>query len=221
MGFTQRPLSLGESFGHEHRNALLAFFSDGDGGTPSISVQAANTWYDTRDTFILRFVADGCRKNLPLSVTGLPMSSVPDTFPINHDDYHAKHIGRTADGRQFFLTTPFDPALGGKRGCEFIALFMFDSSGAFLDAQIDNLGPRASLGKDAASKLYAERLASLGDVTFGDIRIAPFKTEQHGLDFGLFSRECEDEDEDDEPVIELHPGNYMAFFDPWDGDYDT
>ena len=147
------------------------------------------------------------------------MNGVPETFPINHDDYHAKHIGRTADGRQFFLTTPFDPAYGEKPGCEFIALFTFDAGGAFLDAQIDNLGPRASLDKNAASKLYDERLASLGDVTFGDICIAPFSTRQHDLEFGLISRECEDED--DVPAIELQPGNYMAFFDPWDGDYDT
>ena len=44
----------------------MAFFSDGDGGTPSISVQAANLWYDIRGTYIVYFVADGCRKNLPL-----------------------------------------------------------------------------------------------------------------------------------------------------------
>ena len=66
MVFTQGPLSLGESFGHERRIASVAFFPDGNGGTPSISVQAANTWYNLRDTYIVRFVADGCRKNLPL-----------------------------------------------------------------------------------------------------------------------------------------------------------
>jgi len=67
MVFTQGPLSIGESFGAEHSIASVTFFSDGDGGTPSNSVQAANTWYDVRDTYIVRFVAVGCRKNLPLS----------------------------------------------------------------------------------------------------------------------------------------------------------
>ena len=67
MVFTQRPLSLGESFGHERRNPLVSFYSDGNSGTPSISVQAANLWYDVWDTYIVHFVADGCRKNLPLS----------------------------------------------------------------------------------------------------------------------------------------------------------
>ena len=66
MVFTQGPLSLEESFGHQRKNAPVTFFSDGDGGTPSNSVQAANLWYDNRDTYIVRFGADGCRKNLPL-----------------------------------------------------------------------------------------------------------------------------------------------------------
>ena len=66
MVFTQGPLSLGESLGHERRNALVPFYADGNGGTPSISVQAANLWYDVRDTYIVRFVVDGCRKYLPL-----------------------------------------------------------------------------------------------------------------------------------------------------------
>ena len=66
MVFTQGPLSLGESIGHERGNASATFSSDGDGGTPSLFVPAANTWYNLRDTYIVRFVADGCRKNLPL-----------------------------------------------------------------------------------------------------------------------------------------------------------
>ena len=66
MVFTQGPLSVGESLGCERRNASVTFFSDGDSGTPSLFVQAANPWYDIRYTYIVRFVADGCRKNLPL-----------------------------------------------------------------------------------------------------------------------------------------------------------
>ena len=69
MVFTQGPYSPGESFGYEHWIASVKIFSDGDGGTPSLFVQAANHWYDIRDTCIVRFVADGCRKNLPLDVT--------------------------------------------------------------------------------------------------------------------------------------------------------
>ena len=147
------------------------------------------------------------------------MDGIPETFPINHDDYHAEHIGLTSDGRQFFLTTPFVPAISDATGGEFIALFTFDAKGKLLDATIDNLGPRATLDRVAASKQYEQRLASLGDVRFCDIRIAPFKTERFGIEFGLIPRECEDED--DVLAIEIQPGNYMAFFDPWDGDYYT
>ena len=71
MVFTHGPLSRGKSFGHERQFASVTFCSDGDGGTPSISVQAANLWYDIRGTYIVYFVADGCRKNLPLSVARL------------------------------------------------------------------------------------------------------------------------------------------------------
>ena len=49
----------------------MAFFSDEAGGTPSLFVHAANLWYNLRDTYVVRFVADGCRKNLPLSVASV------------------------------------------------------------------------------------------------------------------------------------------------------
>jgi hypothetical protein len=32
------------------------------------------------------------------------------TVALNHYDYDAGFVGRTKDGRQFFLTTPFVPA---------------------------------------------------------------------------------------------------------------
>ena len=67
MVVTQGPLSRGDSLGHDHQNASVTFSSDGDGGTPSHFVQAANPWYDIRGTYIVYFVADGCRKNLPLA----------------------------------------------------------------------------------------------------------------------------------------------------------
>jgi hypothetical protein len=64
----------------------------------------------------------------------------PDLVAIDHDDYHAEHVGRTADGRQFFLTTPFEPAIGGSDGNEFVALYLFDAAGKLLEAKIDEFG---------------------------------------------------------------------------------
>lgn len=49
----------------------------------------------------------------------------PALIAINHDGYHAEQVGRTPDGRQFFLTTPFEP--GGR---EFVALYLFDAAGS-------------------------------------------------------------------------------------------
>jgi hypothetical protein len=57
-------------------------------------------------------------------------------------------------------------------------------------------------------------------VTFERIEVAPFAIERFGTTFGLVLREPEDEDE--VWAVEVQPGNYMAFFEPWDGgDYDT
>lgn len=146
--------------------------------------------------------------------------SKPDILAIEHDDYHAKHIGYLADGRQFFLTTPFVPAIGGSAGREFIALFLFDKGGRFLEAQIDDLGTRAELNPQQAESVYAQRLNELGDVDYCRIEVQPFEIERFGTKFGFVPRPPEDEE--DVWAVELQPGNYMAFFEPWDsGEYDT
>ncbi|WP_433220714.1 hypothetical protein ACQP00_18580 [Dactylosporangium sp. CS-047395] len=150
----------------------------------------------------------------------------PERIAIDHDDYHAKHIGHTSDGRQFFLTTPFRPGFGGDAGEEFVALYLFDPDGQLLEARIDTFGPRGTMDLAARTATYEQRLRELGDVTYDRIEIAPFTVERFGTAFGLIPRDDED-DEDDEDgdidwYVELHPGNYMAFAPPWDsGEYDT
>jgi hypothetical protein len=148
------------------------------------------------------------------------MEGRPSLIAINHDDYLAAHIGRTSDGGQFILTNPFEPAIGNDLGCEYVALYVFDQSGKLTEAKIDSFGPRTTIDNAARRTLYAERLASLGDVLFEQVEIAPFSVERFGLDFGLIAR-VPDED-DDAWAVEMQPGNYMAFFEPWDsGEYDT
>ena len=144
----------------------------------------------------------------------------PDLIAINHDDYHAEHVGRTADGRQFFLTTPFEPAIGADEGGEFVALYLFDAAGTLLEARIGEFGPRTTLNQEEHRRVYRQRLQELGDVTYGRIEVAPFAVERFGTTFGLVLREPEDEE--DAWAVEARPGNDMAFFEPWDGgDYDT
>src|SRR2546430_8037277 len=96
----------------------------------------------------------------------------PDFIAIEHDDYHAKHVGWTGDGRQFILTTPFEPATGGKTGGEFIALYLFNTDGKLLEARIDELGPRATVDKEKARQLYEQRLKELGEVRFSRVEVA-------------------------------------------------
>jgi hypothetical protein len=144
----------------------------------------------------------------------------PELVVINHDDYHARFVGQTADGLQFFLTTPFEPAIGGGAGGEFLALYLFDTKGALIEAKIDSFGPRDSVEEASRQRLHEQRLSEIGPVEFGKITVAPFSVHRFGTTFGLVPRTPEDDE--DEWAIEAQPGNYMAFFDPWDsGDYDT
>ncbi len=146
--------------------------------------------------------------------------SKPDLLAIEHDDYHAKHIGCLPDGRQFFLTSPFIPAISGSAGREFVALFLFAEDGRFLEAHIDDLGTRAELDEKCGKSIYEGRLAELGEFELGRIEVQPFEIEHFGTKFGLVPRPPEEED--DVWAVEIQPGNYMAFFEPWDsGDYDT
>ncbi|MFD7658497.1 hypothetical protein ACFV4N_31370 [Actinosynnema sp. NPDC059797] len=144
----------------------------------------------------------------------------PDLIAIDHDDHHAEHVGRTADGRQFFLTTPFEPGGDGQEGNEFVALFLFTPDGRLLEARIDEFGPRAGMDRERRRERYEARLRELGEVTFTRIEVAPFSVERFGTTFGLLPRPGDEED--DSWWVELHPGNYMAFSEPWDsGEYDT
>jgi hypothetical protein len=145
---------------------------------------------------------------------------VPAIVAIDHDDYAAKYVGRTRDGRQFILTTPFEPAINGQAGAEFLALYIFDEAGKVIEVKIENLGPRATMDEERRVQLRDEWLRQLGDVTFDRIDVAPFSVKRFGTEFGLIVREPEDED--DILAVEMQPGNYKAFFEPWDsGEYDT
>ena len=154
---------------------------------------------------------------------GQPLSKGgPKAVALCHDDYAAEHVGRTKDGRQFFLTTPFVPgsASGGDPGREFLALYVFDKAGVLLSATINDFGPRAKLNEVARVARRDEMLASLGDIKYQRIKVAPFKVERFGVEFGFIPQPPEDDGEDWSVIVE--PGNYMCFWPPWtSGDYDT
>jgi len=135
----------------------------------------------------------------------------PAKIAIDPDDHHAEFVGRTADGRQFFLTTPFEPG-----GSEFVALYLFDAMGTLIEAWIEEFGPRATMDMARRRKVHDDWLASLGEISIERIEIAPFSVERFGTTFGLIPREPDFE------AAEMMPGNFMCFFPPWDsGEYDT
>src|SRR4051794_33967370 len=126
----------------------------------------------------------------------------PKLIAINHDDHHARHVGRSADSRQFFLTNPFVPAMDGYPGREFVALYLFDKEGALLDARIEDLGTRADLDEVAAASRRDAMLASLGEVRFRKIKVAPFHVEKFGVTFGLIPEPPEDPEDDWSVIVE-------------------
>jgi len=140
--------------------------------------------------------------------------SFPNTFPIIHDDYHAERIGKLPDGTQFFVTTPFRPESKDIPGAEYLAVFLFESNGTFREARIDNLGSRAEMDKESAQVLLGQRMSELVGAKFCDIEVSHFSLQFDETEFGFIPQ-------DETGGIELQPGNYMAFFPPWDGYYDT
>ncbi len=148
------------------------------------------------------------------------MGRKPSLIAIDHDDDQACYIGKTADKRQFFLTTPFIPARGINGGREFVALYLFDMKGKFLEAKIDDLGSRAELNEKKIQKIREKRLHDLGKHEFCRIEIKPFTVEKFKTVFGLIPRAPEEKGDD--WWVEAEPGNYMAFQEPWDsGEYDS
>ena len=138
----------------------------------------------------------------------------PKFVAIEPDDYSARYVGRTRDGRQFFLTTPFVAAHpdGAHPGREFLALYLFDEAGALLSATIDDLGPRASLDEPARCARRDELLASLGEVATERIKVAPFRVERFGVEFGLIPEPPNEDIED--WCVTAEPGDSMCFWPP-------
>lgn len=144
----------------------------------------------------------------------------PRLVAINHDDYHAEHIGRTKDGAQFFLTAPFEPERKSSKGCEYVAFFIFDLEGNLVYSEIEAFGPRNTFDQEKRKSKYSTLFEGLGEVEYQRIEIKPFSVKHNNTEVGLIVREPEGEE--GIWAVELLPGNYMAFFEPWDsGEYDT
>ena len=160
---------------------------------------------------------EGPLDQVPAYTQGLP----PRFVRINHDDYHARYVGKTAHGDQFFLTFPFVPRIGQESGGNYIALYLFDEFDILKDANIYSEREQGLSTQAAVTAFVDDLLLSLGRHAFGDIKVAPFGVDRFGQRFGLIFDPGDVDDEDPYTCVTVEPGNYMAFNPPWDGDYDT
>jgi hypothetical protein len=136
----------------------------------------------------------------------------PELVYIEHDDYHAKYVGRTDSGVQFFFPPIFVPG-----GDEFEVLFLFNDAGDLIESKIENFGPRSTYDAEKADALRVEWMAQLEPFHFQDIQVKPFFVEHSGELIGLIPCKY-----DDYWTVEVLPGNVMCFTEPWDsGIYDT
>ncbi len=145
--------------------------------------------------------------------------SRPELIRIAPDDYQAKYLGHTQDGRQFLLTAPFDPALGNSGGAEFLALYLFDDRGNFLEAEIESFGPRDVMSVMVRQETIKKLLDQVSPYQCRTISIKPFELERFDYTFGLVVLEPET---DEAWSAFFTPGRNMIFYPPWDsGEYDT
>jgi hypothetical protein len=146
-------------------------------------------------------------------VTDVP----PELIALDPDDYHAKYVGRTADGRQFFITTHVDTRCA-VHGHAFVAVYTFNAAGELLKAEIDDMGTYAAVDGGMWTRTVERRFHELGWTAPRRIVMAPFEVERFGIKFGLIAHRRDD----GRWIAEVQPGNNMAFFAPWhSGVYDT
>src|SRR5688500_6644049 len=144
-------------------------------------------------------------------------SGAPDLIALDPDESHAEYVGRTADGRQFFITTHVDTRCR-VHGHAFVAIYLFNVAGKLVEARIDDMGAYATLDRGAWERTVDQRFHELAWTLPRRIVMAPFEVEQFGVKFGLFAWKRDD----DRWIAELQPRNSMAFFAPWDsGTYGT
>jgi hypothetical protein len=148
------------------------------------------------------------------------VDQVPDRFTIVPDDYHVPYAGTAEDGRKFFLSDElFVPA---EDGAAYVGLFLWKADGSFDEVRVDRVDRDGSLppgqaGPTGADDVVRKRLAQLGDYTLEAIQVEPFTQDVDGVTFGWRVTRY-----DGTVNINIEPGDFIAYYAPWDGlTYDT
>lgn len=149
------------------------------------------------------------------------MNTRPERFTIVPDDYHVPYAGTAQDGRKFFLSDElFHPA---QPGVAYVGLFLWNADGSFDEVRVDEVLrghdlPPGQAGTAGAQGLLASRLADLGDYVLEPIEVEPFTQQVKGVTFGWKLGQYED----GTFFISIEPGDFIAYYEPWDGvEYDT
>ncbi len=152
------------------------------------------------------------------------LDQAPKRFTIVPDDYHVPYAGIAEDGRKFFLSDElFSYGTPDAPGSSYVGLFLWNADGTFSEVKVDEVArpdglPPGQAGPSGAEDLVEARLAELGDYKLAPIEVEPFTETVDGVTFGWKVGQYED----GTYYINIEPGNFIAYHEPWDGvEYDT
>ncbi len=145
----------------------------------------------------------------------------PERIQIVPDDFHTEHVGVTPDGRQVFATSELFEIEGPGVIRGFAAAFVWNAEGEFERLEVRDVTRPQGIppGQAVASEVDVVQslLNDLGGIELTPISVAPFAADWNGITFGFVYL-----NEDGYERVELHPGNSIAYSEPWDGfEYDT
>lgn len=144
-------------------------------------------------------------------------SVAPTKLRIIPDNFHIQNIGRTADGRFYWIDTQLISA-ARQVTRDYVCTFLFDPDGRLADHSLEFIGVRGDYAKGAVRDAIARHIAALGQHSISEIWVKPFTVESDGAAFGLIPRQTQS----GVWRVEFMPGNTLSFYPPWDkGGYDT
>lgn len=146
-----------------------------------------------------------------------PPDPRPDRITIRPDDYHVPYAGTAQDGKKFFLSDElFTPENS------YVGLFLWNADGSFHSVRVSEVArpqgvPPGQASSAGADDLVEGRLGELGDYRLEPITVEPFIETINGVEFGWRYYVFEGS-----ASINIEPGNFIAYYAPWDGfEYDT
>lgn len=168
-------------------------------------------------------VSTGCSTTVGMDEPARPSGQRPERFTIAPDGDHVPYAGTAEDGRKFFLSDELFDIGHGPDPAAFVGLFLWNPDGTFAEVRVDRVDrasdvPPGQASSAGADDIVASRLRELGDYTIEPITVEPFTTVVDGVVFGWEV----DQYDDGTYFIGVRPGDFIVYYEPWDGlEYDT